>query len=277
MTEPPRTIRVFPRRTKATPTDARAFIGRPTLWIPRDLQRIDVSCSFTWDKPIAERLAEAWLFHCPDAKVYLGGPAYDDPGGDFEPGMYLRPGYVITSRGCPNHCPHCLVPNREGPLRTLPIRDGYDVLDNNLLACPADHVAAVFDMLRRQPERPRFTGGLEAERFSPEVAEELLALKPDRIFFAYDRPEQLEPLRGAVARIRDRTGWSKGNLRHVVGCYVLVGYAGDTIAEAEERIGKVIEMGPRAFPMFYRDADNSPRPPEWHDIVGGVLAFGGKR
>lgn len=276
MTPATNILRVFPRRTKATPTDALAFVGPPPLWVPADAGEIHVSCTFTWDRPRAEKLANAWAFACPGAEVRVGGPAYGDPGGNFEPGTYLRPGYVITSRGCPNRCQHCLVPDREGPLRTLPIRDGHDVLDNNLLACPADHMAAVFDMLRRQRARPRFTGGLDAELFTPHVAHELLALKPDRIFFAYDRAAQLEPLRRAVARIRHRTGWSKGNLRHVVGCYVLVGYRGDTVPDAEWRVRQIIDMGPRAFPMFYRDADNSPRPPEWHDLVGGILAFGGR-
>ena len=270
-------VRVFPRRTKATPEDPLAFVGPPPLWAPKQIDEIHVSCTFTWDKPAAEDLAAVWQFHYPDASVRLGGPAYDDPGGDFEPGLYLKPGYTITSRGCPNHCPHCFVPGREGPLRMLPIREGWDVLDNNLLACPEPHIAAVCEMLRRQPRRPRFTGGLEAARFTPHLADLILTTRPDRLFFAYDQPHQLEPLRRAVARLRYRTGWSKGRLRHVVSCYVLVGYPGDTIADAERRIGQVIEIGPRAWPMYYRDGGNAPRPDEWHDLVGGVLALGGRR
>ena len=38
-------------------------------------------------------------------------------GGDFVPGRYLAPGYVITSRGCPNRCWFCSVWRREGALR----------------------------------------------------------------------------------------------------------------------------------------------------------------
>ena len=30
------------------------------------------------------------------------------PNGDFVPGMYLKKGYVITSRGCDKSCRHCL-------------------------------------------------------------------------------------------------------------------------------------------------------------------------
>ena len=53
-----RLIRVFPRKTKATPTDALAYFG------PRDrfagADEVHVDCTFTYDKPAAERLAEQW-------------------------------------------------------------------------------------------------------------------------------------------------------------------------------------------------------------------------
>lgn len=65
-------IRVFPRRTKATPDDPLAFVGAPDL---RDLMveadEVHVSVAFTYDKPIAERLAEQWRHVAP---VMLGGP-----------------------------------------------------------------------------------------------------------------------------------------------------------------------------------------------------------
>ena len=49
--------------------------------------------------------------------------------------MYMKPGYVITSRGCPNRCWFCAVPKREGyQLRELPVTDGWIVADDNLLA-----------------------------------------------------------------------------------------------------------------------------------------------
>ncbi|HOF18254.1 MAG TPA: hypothetical protein PK082_05035 [Phycisphaerae bacterium] len=274
---------MFPRRTKATPVDDAAFIGDPPLWLADDQVRtVHVSCTFTWDKPEAERLVGAWRFRFPRADVLLGGPAYGDPGREFVPGMYLREGYTITSRGCPNRCERCLVPTREGGLRLLPIRDGWDVLDNNLLAAldlpnGKEHLAEVFAMLRRQPRRARFTGGLEARRLTWELANEILGVGPDRIFLAYDSDGVWEEVRRAVGLIRHLSGWSKGSLRHHVSCYVLVGFPGDTVRRAERRIQKVIAMSVRAYPMFYRDEHYSRLPPEWHDLVGGVLAMGGAR
>ncbi len=276
---PAGTIRVFPRRTRATPDDPAAFVGGPPLFLtPADVQVVHVSAAFTWDRREAARLAREWSFRFPRASVDVGGPAYGDPGGEFIPGMYLRDGYVITSRGCPNHCRRCFVPGREGQIRLLPIRDGFNILDNNLLACPPDHVAAVCTMLRKQTlGKPTFTGGLEALRLTPDLAAELLSTNPKRLFFAYDRLGDYQPLRRAVSIIRHLTNWRDGSMRQHVSCYILVGFEGDTIAAAEERIGAVIEINVRAYPMYYRGEEFSRRPAEWADLIGGVIAMGGRR
>ncbi len=155
-----RIARVFPRRTRATPTDNLAFYDVPGLF-PPEVDEVHVSVAFSWDLNKALRLANAWERVAPAG---IGGPAIRERSGDFHPGMYLKPGYVITSRGCPNHCWFCSVPQREGPVRELPIAEGYNVLDDNLLACSESHVRSVFAMLGRQAERAQFTGGLEAER-----------------------------------------------------------------------------------------------------------------
>src|SRR5665647_2103618 len=143
-------IRVFPRRTAATPTDDRAFVGNPPMF-HHDADEVRVSVAFSWDRAEGERLADAWT--ATGLPVSIGGPAYDAPGEDFVPGRYLRPGYTITSRGCPNRCWFCAVPNREGGLRELAIAEGWNVVDDNLLACSEPHVRAVFAMLGRQARR----------------------------------------------------------------------------------------------------------------------------
>jgi len=40
-------VRVFPRRTQATPDDDLAFIGPPPLFLPQ-IQEIHISVAFTW-------------------------------------------------------------------------------------------------------------------------------------------------------------------------------------------------------------------------------------
>ena len=118
--------------------------------------------------------------------VVLGGPAYDDPAGEFVPGRYLKEGLVITSRGCNNDCWFCKVSAREGRIRELKIKDGWDLLDNNLLQCSRIHIEKVFDMLNRQDRRSKagrklgvkFTGGLEALELKDWHIDLLTTLKP---------------------------------------------------------------------------------------------------
>ena len=163
-------LRVFPRRTAATPEDDLVRVGYPDLF-PPECDEIRVSVTFTYDLPKAEKMAEAWGHIAP---VKIGGPALNDAGGDFVPGRYLKQGYVITSRGCPNRCWFCMAAKREGDIRELPITEGWNVLDNNLLACSPDHIYRVFEMLSRQTRRAVFTGGLEAARITDNIAKFLV-------------------------------------------------------------------------------------------------------
>lgn len=242
-----RIIRVFPRRTRATPTDDLAAVGRgPELFDQAD--EVHVSVAFTWDLPLAEKLANAWRYVAP---VRIGGPATGERGEAFEPGMYVKPGYTVTSRGCPNRCWFCSVWRREGgTVRELPIQDGYDILDDNLLACSEAHVRAVFAMLARQPERPKFTGGLEAKILKAWHCEELRKLKPQRLYFAYDTPGDLEPLREAGKMLRE-AGFTTAS--HVLSAYVLCGWPKDTMEGAEKRMRETLDAGFTPMAMLYRD------------------------
>jgi len=50
-------MRVFPRRTNATPTDELAHIGSPDLFTDQKTpDRVHISVTFTWDLPAAEKL-----------------------------------------------------------------------------------------------------------------------------------------------------------------------------------------------------------------------------
>jgi len=150
-------LRVFPRRTRATPVDDGVRIGAPGLF-DQDVEHVDVSVTFSWDLQEAERIAKLWAERGP---TEIGGPAVGTVGGEFTPGEYLRDGYTITTRGCPNRCWFCGVWKRDGDTRELPIRDGWNVLDSNLLAASETHIRAVFAMLTKQTRRVEFTGGLE--------------------------------------------------------------------------------------------------------------------
>lgn len=45
----------------------------------------------------------------------------------------------------------------------LLLAGGWNILDDNILASPEQHIRAVFDMLKRQTHRPEFIGSIEAK------------------------------------------------------------------------------------------------------------------
>lgn len=252
-------IRVFPRKTNATPDDENVRINTvPGFFDEAD--EIHVSVCFTWDLQRAEYLADQWRVVAP---VKIGGPATGEPSGDFVPGMYLKKGYVITSRGCPNKCWFCSVPKREGSeIRELPIVNGWNVQDDNLLACSSSHIERVFSMLAQQDRRPEFTGGLEAARLHKGWAYWLKTLKPKQVFFAYDTPNDLPPLREAGKMLID-VGFTRQS--HTLRCFVLCGYKGDTIEAATKRMIQVMDAGFTPMAMLWRCADGYRNP----DFIGG--------
>lgn len=255
-----RLIRVFPRRTKATPDDELVRFGPPGLFDQADEVHID--CTFTWDKPKAEWLAEQWERVAP---VKIGGVAYGDPGAEFIPGRYIRQGYIFTSRGCPRRCWFCSVWKRDPVPRLLPIIEGWNVLDDNLLACPETHVRKVFDMLRRQPGQVCFTGGLEALSLQDYQVDLLAGLTPKpRMFFAYDPGDRLETLEYAAKRLL-ATGFTACS--HNLRCYVLVGYPKDTFELATKRLKDILGLGFTPMAMLWRPETESAMKyapgPEW--------------
>lgn len=255
-----RLIRVFPRRTKATPTDALAYVGPPDLFAEAD--EVHISVAFTADKPKAERLAEQWRVVAP---VKVGGVAYGDAGADFIPGRYIKHGYTFTSRGCPRRCWFCSVWKRDPVPRLLPIQDGWNILDDNLLACPEPHVRAVFDMLRRQKREVEFTGGLEALALQDYQVELLASLKPrPSMFWAYDPGDAFDTLLSAARRLQ-AAGFSSRS--HRLRCYVLIGYPKDTFALATKRLTDMLHIGFTPMAMLWQPEEPSQqkyRPgPEW--------------
>jgi hypothetical protein len=242
-----RIARVFPRRTSATPTDELAFTGEPGLF-PPEVDAVNVSVTWTWDLPEAERLAREWKHIAP---VSIGGPATGQRGEDFTPGMYVREGYTITSRGCPNKCWFCSVWKREGSsIREFPVKDGWNILDDNLLACSDDHVREVFAMLARQDRAPEFTGGLEAARLLPWHVAAMREIHPKQLFFAYDGLEDRDPLHTAGEMLLSG-GFTRAS--HALRAYVLIGYPKDTFEAAESRLRECMEVGFLPMAMLYRD------------------------
>lgn len=240
-------IRVFPVRTKWTPDDPWAFVGYPPLFRPgTEDTPVMVSVVFSWLRAYAENIADSWrMFY---RNVRVGGPAYNDKGGDFVPGKFLKLGCTITSRGCPKRCGWCNVPTSEGPLRELPIKPGWIVQDNNLLACSERHVRAVFDMLREQKRNVFFNGGLDKHFLKPWHREMFDSVPIGELWFACDTASDLSHLERALPIL---AGIPQRKLR----CYTMIGYDDETLSQAEKRIEKVFEMGFMPFTQLHQPAN----------------------
>lgn len=242
-----RVARVFPRKTTASPEDSLAFFGPPPIGL--EVNEVHISTTFTYDKKVVDWLYEQWKNISPVCKV--GGPAMDDPGNNFIPGRYLKKGYVITSRGCPNNCWFCSVPKREGGIRELPITKGWNLLDSNILACSDIHIKKVFQMLKSTPKPKgqsiQLTGGLEAKILTNTHVDLLWTLRPAQMFFAYDTPDDLEPLIEAGKKLR-YANFTRFHLR----CYVLIGYPKDTLEQAEKRLIQTWDAGFLPMAMLWK-------------------------
>lgn len=240
-----RLLRVFPRRTSATPDDNMVIVNRtPSFFDEAD--EIHISVAFDKDIPQAEELERQWRHVAP---VKMGGPAFKDAGGDFIPGLYIKHGYTITSRGCPNACWFCRVWRTEGrKIRELEIKDGYMVQDNNLLACSEKHQEKVFAMLSKQPRRPHLLG-MEAARLTAWHVEWLTKLKPKGCWFAFDTPDDFEPLVAAASLLRE----ADLMCGHSMCCYVLIGWKSDTIESADKRLRDVMRLGYFPQSMLYNE------------------------
>ena len=253
-------IRVFPQRTSHTPDDKFVYIGRPLFseMLP-DVDEAHISCCFSWDKNYAEKLAWEWGRYY---KVKIGGPAFGNVIPEFKPGFYLKNGITITTRGCNNKCWFCEVPRREGKLQLIDeIIPGYMVNDNNLLQAPRSHIEKVFDMLRSQNRGIVFSGGLDAREIDEEIVRFLQSIKIRKIFLAYDDTANYKYMKSASRLLN----WLD---RRKLGCYVLVGYKGDSQIKAEKRLADMWHLGFLPFAMAYRGPHDPKIPsPLWAALV----------
>ncbi len=242
-----RIIRVFPRRTSYTPDDDMVFIGEPPgLMIPPH-DEVHVSCVFTWDREYCEELRFQWEGWT-DKPVRLGGPAYGSPVESFTPGLYLKSNIILTSRGCNNNCPWCLVPKREGKLQELPIYEGNVIQDNNFLQTSRKHKDQVFSMLRRQ-KGICFKGGLQNNLIDDHFIENIQAIRISELWLACDTDGAVPSMQNTAKRLT-KAGFTREHIK----CYVLIG---DDMEANERRLQAVYAAGAMPFAQLYQPAQDT--------------------
>lgn len=232
-------ILVVPRRTSQTPE--RAYVGQPPVLALPENDVVHISCVFTWDIDETERLRRAWA-KCFDV-VCVGGPAYGDRGGEFFAGEYVKHGITFTSRGCPRNCGWCHV---RTPFHELEhVEPGWIVQDDNILAASKPHFRRVCAMLNMMRKGATFSGGLDARLLTDWHVKKLEGLRIRELWFACDCEASIKPLEKILPKL---TAWPRTKKR----CYTMIGYNGESLANAEARMEAVWDMGFLPFAQLYQ-------------------------
>ena len=178
--------------------------------------------------------------------------------------------YGFLTRGCPNKCKRCIVPQKEGKIApymdieeiAVNNRKNIILMDNNVLA--SEYGLQQIEKIIRLKLRVDFNQGLDARLVTDEVARLLAKVKwIKRIRFGCDTPGQIAECERATALI-DKYGY-KGE--YFFYCILL-----NDFKESFERINHWRYKGSRFLPHAqpYRDFNN-PRQiiPQWQNDLAG--------
>lgn len=155
-------------------------------------------------------------------EVVRGGTGYDihsvlpdeidsmQPDYSLYPTIDIKTSYGFLTRGCPNHCKWCIVPNKEGSIHPYMdidevtqhgVRPNVVLMDNNILAC--DYGASQIEKIVARKYRIDFNQGLDARLVTPELARLLAGVHwIKRIRFGCDTPGQVADCERAIEQIR---------------------------------------------------------------------------
>jgi hypothetical protein len=243
---------------------ARADQVTPRLWDKR-YDRVYASLIFERTRPVAERLRAEY----PD--IIMGGTGWDltttleDIGvttveQDYTLYPRWRQSIGFTQRGCRLKCDFCVVPKKEGSVRSVQtIKDIWRgepwpreiiLLDNDFFG-QGDWPVRVQE-LRDGQFKVSFNQGINARFLTEESALAIASLdyrddqmKTKRIYTAWDNQrDEARLFRGLNLLVRH------GVKPDHIMVYVLIGYwPGETMADREYRRRKLREFGCRPYPM----------------------------
>lgn len=174
--------------------------------------------------------------------------------------IYPNVDYAIgfLTRGCIRNCPWCVVPRKEGHIRSyakwqdIKRPDSRDIvfMDNNVLAC--EHgIEQMRDMIGENV-RVDFNQGLDARLITPEIAVILAELKWIRFIRMACDTDDMIPVVLEKAKLLERHGVKPYRLF----VYVLV----KDIPSAERRVLALRNAGINPFAQPYRDFTTGSEP-----------------
>ena len=208
--------------------------------------------------------------------VEFGGTGYDlekklprdidliQPDYSIYPQIDSKTAYGFITRGCPNRCKWCVVPNKEGKISpymdveeiAIDGRNNLILMDNNVLA--SDYGITQIEKIVNRKYRVDFNQGLDARLVTPEIAHLLSKVKwIKRIRFGCDTTGQIDDCERAISLL-EKNGF-KGEFFFY--CILL-----DDFEESFSRVNHWKKRGGRFYPHCqpYRDVNNHNQViPQW--------------
>jgi hypothetical protein len=205
--------------------------------------------------------------YMPDCETLRGGPGYDlharMPFPDYDrimPDYSLYPGFGYAigrfTRGCPNRCPWCVVPQMDGN-EVRHVADLRDFLDGQeVVRLLDDNIMADADEFCRDCEQLSMAGvkviweALDIRLVTDQTAKALASVRHEkRLHFAWDGHSQDDAVPRGIETLR-RNGLKPWRLMF----YVLVGF--NTSPEYDmHRIETLRELGANPFVMPFDKSD----------------------
>lgn len=158
-------------------------------------------------------------------EVEKGGTGYDlhktlpkaidriQPDYTIYPQIDTKTAYGFLTRGCPNRCKWCIVPQKEGKIApymdveeiAVDGRTNLILMDNNILA--SDYGLEQIEKIIRRKYRVDFNQGLDARLVTDDIARMLARVKwIKRIRFGCDTPAQIAECERAISLL-DKYGY----------------------------------------------------------------------
>jgi hypothetical protein len=153
----------------------------------------------------------------------------------------------------------------------VPVGENPWIGDNNILATSWEHQVSMVEKLK-DVRNLDLNSGFDDRIFAmnPEKYWDLYSrLHLERWRFAYDKPDQKEPLTKCVEFLH-----SKGVRYSSISVFCLVGWPGTTFEEGKEKLQYLVDIDTSPYPMRYRPLDCLTRnyvPPNWDGEDMNVL------